>query len=134
MSPEVVRRKVSKMLVYLEDLARHETIGFDSYGERHYEVERLLELLHETASDIVLHLLKKDHGVVDSSRAGFEKAAEAGLISKEMAGELVLAGGMRNILVHEYDEIDHRIVHQAIPGALGLYRAFLAAVVPRKDS
>ena len=128
MSPEVVRRKISKMLVYIEDLARHETIDFESYRGRHYEVERLLELLHETASDIVLHLLKKDHGVVDSSRAGFEKAAEAGLLPREMAAELALAGGMRNILVHEYDEIDHRIVHLAIPGALRLYRAFLAVI------
>ncbi len=57
MSPEVVRKKLVAMTTYLQDLRRHDGITFNVFMERHYEIERILELLIMTASDIVLHLL-----------------------------------------------------------------------------
>lgn len=128
MSPEVVQRKISKILGYLEDLEKARDLDFEGYADRHYEVERLLQLLHECASDVVIHLLRKDYGFVDSARDGFERAAASGWIPRPMAKELIEAGGMRNILVHQYETIDDRRVFDAIPKALALYPKFLAAI------
>jgi hypothetical protein len=44
------------MVTYLKDLQRHEGISFELFMERHYEIERILELLVMSASDIILHL------------------------------------------------------------------------------
>jgi hypothetical protein len=57
MSPEVVRKKLAALRIYLNDLKVHENASFDEFMRRHFEVERLLELLLMTASDIVFHLL-----------------------------------------------------------------------------
>lgn len=45
------------MATYLNDLMPHKDISYDDFMRRHYEIERLLELLIMTASDIVLHMI-----------------------------------------------------------------------------
>ncbi len=57
MSPDVVRRKLLAIANYLRDLRRYEGSTFDVFMERHYEVERILELLIMRANDIIIHLL-----------------------------------------------------------------------------
>jgi len=126
MSPDVLKRKLAKMAGYLEELRPHAEDDLAGHMRERFKIERLLELLFEAASDIVLHLLKRDGGIVDSYRSGFRRAAEEGILPVEMADELALASGMRNVLVHDYDEIDHRIVHRAVPAAIGLYERFVA--------
>lgn len=61
-------------------------------------------------------------------RHSFELAAEHGLISRELADELIPSVGMRNILVHEYLEIDIDKVAVAVKLARDGYRRYLGAV------
>lgn len=118
-SPEVVSRKLSSVAVYLQDLRRHENITFEEFMERHYEIERIIELLIMTSSDIVIHLLSSRGEAVPSSyRAAFLRAGELGIITPELSKSLSMSAGLRNILVHEYAEIDYAIVHGSISVAL----------------
>jgi uncharacterized protein YutE (UPF0331/DUF86 family) len=119
MSPDVVRRKLSAIADYLKDLRRHEGITFEAFMERHYEVERILELLIMNASDIIMHLLSS-RGEAPSAtyRAAFLRAGEIGIISEELSRNLSLSAGLRNILAHEYDQIDYSVIHNSIPAAL----------------
>lgn len=118
MSPEVLKRKLQKLIQYLNDLKKHEGSSFETFMESHYEVERILELLIETSSDLVFHELSKKELTPDSYREAFLMAGEKKIISKELAKNLALACGMRNILVHEYEEIDYKLVHKSIKAAL----------------
>ena len=127
MSPDVVRRKLSAIANYLQDLRRHEGITFDALMERHYEVERILELLIMNASDIIVHLLSsRGEAPPASYRAAFLRAGEVGIISTELSKNLSLSAGLRNILVHEYEEIDYSLLHNSIPVALRDFTRLIA--------
>jgi uncharacterized protein YutE (UPF0331/DUF86 family) len=126
MSPEVIRKKLISMTTYLNDLIPYKDVTFDKFMEKHYEIERLLELLVITASDIVFHLISsKGEAVPSSYKAAFLRAGEMGIISEKLSNKLALSAGLRNILVHEYEEIDYPLVHKSIPMAIRDFAAFL---------
>ena len=126
MSPEVLSNKLAALSGYLSDLRRFKDVSFDAFMERHYEIERILELLIMTASDIVFHQLSSAGEPPSVSyRAAFLRAGELGIISPELSGKLALSAGMRNILAHEYEDIDYRIVHACIPAAAGDFAALI---------
>lgn len=135
MSPEVLQRKLAQTAAYLQDLQRHEGISFDQFMARHYEIERILELLVMTASDIVLHLLSaKGEPAPASYRSAFLRAGETGIISHELSKRLALSAGLRNILVHEYQEIDYAVLHQSIPAALKDFSALIGELSEKQLS
>ena len=110
MSPEVVKKKLESITQYLNDLLPNKKISFNEFMQKHYEIERILELLIMTASDIVFHLIT-DRGepVPASYKAAFLRAGELGIINNKLSKSLALSAGLRNILVHEYEEIDYKM-------------------------
>jgi uncharacterized protein YutE (UPF0331/DUF86 family) len=64
----------------------------------------------------------------------FLKAHEAGMLSAELARELARSAGLRNHIVHEYEEVDHAIVHSAIPKALSQFRMYVKQCVAYIES
>lgn len=75
---------------------------------------RNLEVAIQTCIDIAYHLCGA-HGVVPVTAAqAFAELAVRGLIERRLAGRLQLAVGFRNVLVHEYTEIDWTIVLQVM--------------------
>ncbi|MCL4458284.1 MAG: DUF86 domain-containing protein [Nitrospirae bacterium] len=126
MSPDVVNKKLVSMATYLNDLMPHKDISFDEFMQRHYEIERLLELLVMTASDIIFHLISaKGEPMPASYKAAFLRAGEMSIISEELSKNLALGAGLRNILVHEYEEIDYNLVHKSIHTAIRDFTAFI---------
>lgn len=126
MSPEVLNKKLSLMTTYLNDLMPYKDISFENFMERHYEIERLIELLVMTASDIVFHLISaKGEPAPTSYKAAFLRAGEMGIISEDLSRSLALSAGLRNILVHEYEEIDYSLVHKSIPVAIRDFTIFI---------
>lgn len=113
MSPEVVNRKLAFITTYLKDIKPYETISFEEFMRKHYEIERLIELLLISASDIIFHLISaKGDPASTSYRAAFLRAGELGIISRELSKNLALVAGLRNLLVHEYAEIDYALLHK----------------------
>jgi uncharacterized protein YutE (UPF0331/DUF86 family) len=126
MSPEVLNKKLSLMTTYLNDLMPYKDISFENFMERHYEIERLIELLVMTASDIVFHLISaKGEPAPTSYKAAFLRAGEMGIITEDLSRNLALSAGLRNILVHEYEEIDYSLVHKSIPVAIRDFTIFI---------
>lgn len=126
MSPEVLNKKLSLMTTYLNDLMPYKDISFENFMERHYEIERLIELLVMTASDIVFHLISaKGEPAPTSYKAAFLRAGEMGIITEDLSRNLALSAGLRNILVHEYEEIDYSLVHKSIPIAIRDFTIFI---------
>lgn len=123
MSPEVVKRKLELLVQYLEDLRKHRNITYDEFLDKHYEIERILELLIETASNIVFHLVvQKDKVPPSTYRSAFLRAGELFIISEPLAQELAKAAGLRNVLAHEYDKIDYERIYKTIPIAIEIFQ------------
>lgn len=58
-------------------------------------------------------------------RAAVEDAAAAGFVDAGLATSLASAVGMRNLLVHEYAEVDLDLLAAAVPTAIGDFGAFV---------
>jgi uncharacterized protein YutE (UPF0331/DUF86 family) len=126
MSPDVVNKKLVSMTTYLNDLLPYRDIAFEDFVEKHYEIERIIELLVITASDVIFHLISAGGEPMPGSyRAAFLRAGEIGIISTDLSKSLALGAGLRNILAHEYEEIDYRLIHKSIPVAIRDFTAFI---------
>lgn len=92
-------------------------------------VERILTQLVELASDINGHIAVTALGSVPGSyRDSFTLAVRAGVLDEELAAELMPSVGLRNVLVHEYVDIDLDRVAAAVPRAASAYGRYAVAV------
>lgn len=124
MTREVLLRKLARLRTYLEDLRPHRGRSPGELADDPYEVERLLELLVQVAVDIVTHELAEGGVVPESYRIAFLEAGRAGLIPEELAASLADAAGLRNVLVHLYEDIDYEIVAESVARALADFTRF----------
>lgn len=125
MSPDVLARKLAKLRVFLKDLRPYEGASVPAVEEDHYRVERLLQLLVEVATDILAHELAHLGVVPASYRDAVRKAVGAGLLSEELGVSLERAAGLRNVLVHLYEDLDMEILAASVGPALNDFGQFL---------
>lgn len=128
----LVRRKLATIARNITDLAAIENVSLEQYREdrfRHKGTERLLQETVEAAVDVNLHVLRAEGREAPPDYYDrFVQMGRAGVLDGALAAGLAPAAGMRNRLVHEYDEIDDTIVLRAIGEARRLFAAYVAAV------
>lgn len=94
-------------------------------GRRHI-TERVLTQLVEVAVGVNSHVAAARLGRAPADyTTSFELAARAGLITAALADELRASAGMRNVLVHEYLDIDTARVAAAVPRARDAYGRYV---------
>ncbi len=129
---EVVLRKLSTIQKYLNVLRTKEMLtqtDYDGDLEQQIIVERSLHLLIESAVDINTHIVVSDRRVPpETYRDSFIDVAKVGAISQELARELAPAAGLRNRLVHDYEDIDATIVRDSVALALRLLPQYLEQI------
>lgn len=125
MSPDVLARKLERFRRYLEDLSAHRGRTAADVAADPYALERLLELVVQVSVDILSHQLAERGVSPGSYRATFVLAGRHGLVDEELAGRLSRAAGLRNILVHLYEDIDYEIVAASIDAAVKDFGALL---------
>ncbi|MBS3817999.1 DUF86 domain-containing protein [bacterium] len=129
---ELVRRKLSRLNMYLDKLKPIADSTFNEYVSDFYKktsAERLIQLIVEWASDINTHVvLESGERPPEDYTSSFLKAAEVGLIDQELANKLKGSGGMRNIIVHEYMDIDDRKVYGTLSIAFSDYKEYIRQV------
>ncbi len=96
------------------------------------QVERALSQVVTLATEINSHVVSRELGRAPTDlRGSFTDMAEAGWLDAELARNLRSSSGLRNVLVHEYVEVDLGIVAAAVPMALESFGAYLRAVAAR---
>ena len=129
---DLVRRKIATISRNLDALAAVDGIALDSYRSDLYRkkgTERLLQETIEAAVDTNLHLLRAIGAATPTDYyESFISLGRAGIIPQELAERLAPAAGLRNRLVHEYDDIDDEIVLKAVSEARQSLREYVAAV------
>ena len=131
---EVIERKLAFLRQFIADLAPYAALSDDARRREHYAIERLLQLLCESAADIGLQFLKRaGWGLAASYRDVFATLRSRADLPNELAERLIEACAMRNLLTHLYDTIDQERVIRAIEPALDTYGRFLAWAIARLD-
>ncbi len=133
---ERILARLDALKGYLKELQAIAPQSFAEYEriEKKRACERLLQIAIEAVIDIC-HLL------VTGLRLGlpaeeddlFEKLARTGIISPGMKEMLKRMRGFRNILVHEYGDVDDRIVYHMVLERLGDFKAFEREVLQALD-
>jgi uncharacterized protein YutE (UPF0331/DUF86 family) len=92
-------------------------------------VERLLQLMTQAAIDINDHILSKlNPGKSETNFNSFISLGKYSVITVELARQIAPSSGLRNRLVHEYDEIDPTEVFKSITLALQQYPLYVRQV------
>ncbi len=133
MTRDVLARKLSRLRIYLRDLRPHRGRSADDVEADPYEVERLLELVVQVAVDILNHELAERGIIPESYRDSFVEAGRQGIVPQDLADTLALSAGLRNVLVHAYEEIDYGLVASSIPRALDDLGEFLEVLTARLE-
>ena len=88
-------------------------------------VERILTQLADLAVDINAHITSSlGETAGGEARSTFGKMAQLGIIPRALATELKLSVGLRNVLVHEYVNIDLNRVAESVPQAIDSYTQY----------
>ena len=92
-------------------------------------VERILTQLVELASDINGHIAAAAGALSRTDyRATFDAVARLGVLPEELARELKPSVGLRNVLVHEYVNVELDIVAGAADRAFSRYADYVRTV------
>ena len=119
---EVIRKRLQKLdeyLVILRSLQIYSLEEFLSDPEHYGSAERFLQLAIETTTDIGSHIIA-DLGLGEVNWYSDIAAilAKKKHISDELREKWIRMVGFRNILVHEYLEIDRQIVYNVLQNNL----------------
>ena len=135
MSPVEVEIITRKLAVIVENLKGLEPIKDMTQGEyvrdlyKRKAAERLLQELIEAAIDINTYItVQTGHIAPDDYYESFLKMGELKIISLDLANKLAPSAGLRNRLVHEYNQLEHSLVLDAVRMAEELYPIYVKEI------
>ena len=120
---EVLRKRLNKLDEYLAILRGLQKYSFDEFiadPQRYGSVERFLHLAIEAINDMGNHVVAElDLGEVNWYSDIPALLARADYIDDSLQEKWIRMIGFRNTLLHEYIEIDRKIVHDVLRNSLG---------------
>lgn len=115
---EVLRRRLNKLDEYmtiLQRLSQYDQPTFLADPEHYGSAERFLQLAIETLNDMGSHVVTDLHlGMVESYRDIPRILVEHAYVPPELSEIWIKMIGFRNILVHDYLDIDRRVVYRVL--------------------
>lgn len=130
-NPETIRRRLNKLDDYLEILEharRYTQEEFTADPERYGSAERFLHLAIETLNDIANHVIADQRlGPVEQYSDLPRLFAEQSWIDRSQKELWTRMIGFRNILVHDYLDVNHQIVYDVLQNNLDDLRALRSA-------
>jgi uncharacterized protein YutE (UPF0331/DUF86 family) len=128
----IITRKLRAITKYLNALQPRAALDIQTYTsdfEQQLITERLLHLIVEAAADANTYLLTASgQPPPETYFNSFIEVGRHGIITPELATKLAPSAGLRNRLVHEYEDINPHIVFQSIRIALEIYPEYIQQV------
>ena len=127
-----------KIKLIQEDLSLLEKLGAYSFDELAKDfikmgaVERVLEKVIMRAIDINQHLiaeLGKGNERVRSYEDTFYVLSDLGVYSEKFAKAIAPSAGLRNRLVHEYNDTKKEIIYKSVAQAISQYSKYCAYIL-----
>lgn len=128
----LVTKRIKDLEQYLTELEPYLAIGVEKYlkdREKRYIVERLIQLIVEVASDINRDIIEQAHNTpADTYYNTFMRLTELEIFPEKLSQRLASSTGLRNRLVHRYEDVEHKIVYHAAVRMLEDYRRYIQLV------
>jgi uncharacterized protein YutE (UPF0331/DUF86 family) len=129
---ELIAQKLIELSKYLDQLESLRVPSLAEYKKDHtkrYAIERLIQLIVEFAADCNRYIVS---ALAESTPATyydtFAEMQELKILPKGLSLRLASTTGLRNRLVHRYEEIDHKVVYHSILPLLENYRRYLIII------
>jgi len=130
---ELVTRKIVLIGRDLEELRKLDAAGIEAYLADPYKeilAERFLERMISRMIDVNYHVITgSGHPPPRDYYDSFTELGKLGILEPKFASRIARAAGLRNRIVHEYDEINPEKVFEAIRSALTDMPVYLQAVL-----
>ena len=130
---ELVQSKLNELLDYINELKYFETLTLAEFlSERHrqFTIERIIELVVQTAIDINKYILKKKSVNLNNltSHQTFLEMSKFEIITDKLAEEIKESIDTRNVLAHRYFEISPEEVFAEIEDILEKYPLYVRQI------
>ncbi len=130
---DLVLRKLADLDQYVSQVSEYRDIAVEQYRKdwkTQRIIERTLQLAIEVCVDVANRVIA-DRGfrIPPTYAEAFEVLAEAGLLDAALRDAMSRMSQFRNVIVHQYTEIDAAIVVRILREHLGDFARFKAAVL-----
>ncbi len=128
---ELIKRKLVQLTNKLSELESVAKVPKEKFIETliHYEAERLVELIVGYAFDINYHFIKElGLNAPLEYRESFKEIGKKGIIDNSLAVKIADSAGLRNLLVHHYDEIDLDKFYNGLKGVILDYQEYVKEI------
>ena len=112
-----INDKIKEIEIYLSELLEIIPNSFEEYKEIKTKAacERYFEKIIEAVVDLAFLIIKeKRFKIPEDDKQAFDILSNEKIISQELAEKLKDAKGMRNLIAHEYGDIDDELVFESI--------------------
>lgn len=128
---ESLQSKINRIRKNVMELKKLGNLSFQEYSGDHRNMavaERLLETSIQAMLDIGSHIIAEE-GLGDplEYRDVFEILAQAKIIPPKKKESFLNMTGLRNRIVHVYEDIDHKRIHRFLKNNLGDFDVFVEA-------
>jgi len=91
-----------------------------------------LQVAIQNCIDMASHIISDENmGIAGSTSEIFYLLQENNYINAELTGKVIAAVGLRNLLVHEYGNLDLKKVYKIIQGDINDLREFITSVLKK---
>ena len=123
-------RRFDEVLGFLERLSETPWERFRDDPEKYGSAERFLQVAVEVLNDLGAHLVARSGGEpAGTYRDVSRRLLEAGLLDEAQANVWQRVIGFRNVVVHEYLEVDRALVYDVLQHRLGDLRELMRALL-----
>ncbi|MDP2750321.1 MAG: DUF86 domain-containing protein [Nanoarchaeota archaeon] len=113
-----INDKIEEIEKYLDELSSIMPADFEEYKqnfEKKAACERYFEKITESIVDLAFLVIKdRDLKIPEEDKETFDILADDKIIPLDLAPRLKDAKGMRNIISHQYGNVDDEIVYESI--------------------
>ncbi len=129
---EIIVEKLLKMKEYIHQLKVIRPASYEEYLQSlttKYAVERLLQLIVDLALDInnIILSYKGKPAAADYFNS-FIDLTDCNVLEPAFATQIAPSSGLRNRLVHEYEEINNQIVYNSIEKTIDMYVLYMKEI------
>ena len=132
LDPDVIERRLAKILEeveFLKSIRKQQLKEFLDDGKSLRSTAKAIETIVQSVIDISSHIVAQNHwGVTDTYRTTIALLARNKVIPGELSEKLQQVVAMRNILVHQYLDVDFGIVWNSIDEIIEDALRFIRAI------
>ena len=124
---KLANKKLKELEKYIKNLQKHEGTDMSELEnnlDKMWAIERGLQLSIQVILDLGNHIISDEGISVDNYSEIFTELAKLNIIPEDYAARIKGMAGFRNILVHEYAEVDLDILLEVLNNNLADFKKF----------